>query len=174
MFRNVLLTHEPANAVVKSDGHRPYDSYEWGLPEGAALNIHGHLHNIWDGFHNAERIARDKELLGVDFTKRLKHPWQRLFAVEYTDYRPVEFNKFVAKPDCFQARGPKKLQPNASRVAEVLTSQPMPGFDTESDFDTNGNPNPFLEKKCVCTSVSIVDEFCPNSDAWHRAWWAGR
>jgi hypothetical protein len=36
----------------------------------------------------------------------LKHPWQRLFAIEYTDYRPVEFNKFVSHPDKYQSRGP--------------------------------------------------------------------
>jgi calcineurin-like phosphoesterase family protein len=107
VFRNVLLTHEPANAVIKSDGHRPYGALEEGLPEGCVLNVHGHLHNIWDGFHRPERIERDKELLGIDFTKRLKHPWQRLFALEYTDYRPVEFNKFISHPEKYQATGPQ-------------------------------------------------------------------
>ncbi len=61
VFRNVLLTHEPANAVIKSDGHRPYGALEEGLPEGCTLNVHGHLHNIWDGFHRPERIERDVE-----------------------------------------------------------------------------------------------------------------
>lgn len=108
VFRHVLLTHEPANAVVKSNGYKPYGAMEWGLPEGCVLNVHGHLHNIWDGFHNHDRLERDKELLGIDPTKRLKYDWQRLFALEYTDYRPVEFNKFIANPDRFQAKGPKK------------------------------------------------------------------
>jgi calcineurin-like phosphoesterase family protein len=121
VFRNVLITHEPANAVIKSDGHRPYGALEEGLPEGCVLNVHGHLHNIWDGFSSPERIARDKELLGIDFTKRLKHPWQRLFAVEYTDYRPVEFNKFIAHPERFQATGPCKV----NKVCDVHKKFPQ-------------------------------------------------
>lgn len=108
-FRNVLFTHEPANAVIRSNGNRPYGAWpEETLPEGAEVNIHGHLHNIWDGFHNSERIERDKELLGIDFTKRLKYSWQRLFALEYTDYRPVELQKFLAHPERYQAMGPKR------------------------------------------------------------------
>jgi len=101
VLRNVLLTHEPANAVIKSG------ALEEGLPEGCTLNVHGHLHNIWDGFHSAERLERDKDLLGIDYTKRLKHSWQRLFALEYAGYGPVEFNKFISHPDKYQARGPK-------------------------------------------------------------------
>lgn len=107
VFRNVLLTHEPANAIIKSDGHRPYGALEEGLPQDCELNVHGHLHNIWDGFASEGRLERDKELLGIDFTKRLKHSWQRLFAVEYTNYMPVEFNKFISQPDKYQARGPR-------------------------------------------------------------------
>src|SRR5579859_3947400 len=54
-------------------------------------------------------IERDKAMLSnFNPTKQLKHPWQRLFAVEYTDYRPVEFNKFIAHPEKYQARGPRK------------------------------------------------------------------
>lgn len=92
MFRNWWLTHEPANS----------------LPDGCQGNIHGHLHNIWDGFHSPERVARDKELLGVDYTHRLKNPWQRLLACEYTNLMPVEFDKFVSHPDKYQSRGPQK------------------------------------------------------------------
>jgi len=107
VFRHCLLTHEPANAVIRAGGFLPYEPSAYdGLPEGCELNIHGHLHNIWDGFHSPERLERDKELLGIDPTKQLKHKWQRLFAVEYTDYRPVEFNKFVGNPDRYKARGP--------------------------------------------------------------------
>jgi calcineurin-like phosphoesterase family protein len=109
VLRNVLFTHEPANAVIKSDGHRPYGALEAGLPFGCEVNIHGHLHNIWDGFHSPERLERDKALLGVDPTKQLKHKWQRLFAVEYTDYRPVELNKFLSHPEKYQATGPRRV-----------------------------------------------------------------
>ena len=111
VFRNVLFTHEPANAVIRSNGNRPYGAWpEESLPEGCEVNIHGHLHNIWDGFHNPERIERDKELLGIDFTKRLKYKWQRLFAIEYTEYRPVELQKFLSHPEKYQATGPKKVE----------------------------------------------------------------
>jgi calcineurin-like phosphoesterase family protein len=109
VFRNVLLTHEPANAIIKSDGHRPYGALEEGLPQDCELNVHGHLHNIWDGFNSPERMERDKALLGIDFTKRLKHPWQRLFAVEYTNYMPVNFDKFISQPDKYQSRGPRNV-----------------------------------------------------------------
>lgn len=108
VFRNVLLTHEPANAVVNSNGYKAYGVMDWGLPEGCALNVHGHLHNIWDGFHSAERLERDKALIGIDPTKQLKHKWQRLFALEYTNLAPVEFNKFVSHPEKYQATGPRK------------------------------------------------------------------
>lgn len=52
-------------------GSRPFD---------CAINIHGHLHNF-DPTHHAEC--------------RLE-PWHRLLAVEYTNYEPVPFDKFVA------------------------------------------------------------------------------
>ena len=107
VFRQCLLTHEPANAIIRSDGHRPYSALDEGLPDGCLLNIHGHLHNIWDGFHNPARVERDKALLGEDYLKRLKHPWQRLFAIEYCNYSPVEFGKFVSHPDKYQSRGPR-------------------------------------------------------------------
>lgn len=108
VFRQVLLTHEPANAVVKANGFKLHEPLDWGLPEGCSLNVHGHLHNIWDGFYSAERLERDKELLGFDPVKKLKHPWQRLFALEYCNYSPIEMNKFLFHPDKYQARGPRK------------------------------------------------------------------
>lgn len=79
MFRHCWLSHEPVTY----------------LPDGALVNIHGHLHNIWHGF----RPDRGAELT------HLMYPWQRLFAVEYTKYMPVEFDKFVSQPDKYQARG---------------------------------------------------------------------
>jgi calcineurin-like phosphoesterase family protein len=89
-FRSMWLTHEPSTS----------------LADGCELNIHGHLHNIWHGFSSPERIERDKKLLGADFMRRLKNPWQRLFSCEYTNLMPVEFDKFIANPDKYQARGP--------------------------------------------------------------------
>lgn len=85
-FRNCWLTHEP-------------DTSRAG---GCELNIHGHLHNIWHGFAANAGDERD-----ATEQKRLRNSWQRLFAVEYTNYMPIEFDKFVAHPDKYQARGPK-------------------------------------------------------------------
>jgi calcineurin-like phosphoesterase family protein len=92
-FRNCWLTHEPSTS----------------LADGCELNIHGHLHNIWHGFNSPEREERDKDLLGTDYKHKLKKPWQRLFAIEYTDYRPVEFEKFVSQPEKFLATGLKQI-----------------------------------------------------------------
>lgn len=78
-YRGCWITHEPAK----------------DLPEGCSLNIHGHLHNIWHGFKPE----------GQEAPTKLRNPWQWLFAVEYTDYRPVSFDKFVAHPDKYHARG---------------------------------------------------------------------
>jgi len=85
MFRNWWLSHEPANS----------------RPGGCEGNIHGHLHNIWHGFAPNAGDEKDAQHL-----RRLKNPWQRLFAVEYTNYMPVEFDKFVSHPDKYQSRGP--------------------------------------------------------------------
>jgi calcineurin-like phosphoesterase family protein len=124
VFRNVLLTHEPANAIIVKDGHLPYKSLnETGLPLDCTLNVHGHLHNIWDGFSSQERMERDKELLGVDYGRRLKHPWQRLFAVEYTNYMPVNFDKFISQPDKYQSRGPKPKKFSEVRDQLVLPAE---------------------------------------------------
>ncbi len=87
-FRNCWLTHEP-------------DTSRAG---GCDLNIHGHLHNIWHGFH-PDKDGKDAEWIRLK--RELKFPWQRLFAIEYTDYYPIEFDEFVSKPDRYQARGPK-------------------------------------------------------------------
>lgn len=93
MFRNIWLTHEPAHKLLQEH-----------LDNGVG-NIHGHLHNIWHGFHKNDPTTNH-----AWETKRLYHPWQRLFAVEYTNYHPVEFDKFVNHPDKYQARGPNGIQ----------------------------------------------------------------
>lgn len=78
-FRQCWLTHEPSTS----------------LADGCIYNIHGHLHNIWHGFKADEGLPAVK----------LRHPWQRLFAIEYTDYYPVEFNKFISHPKKYLATG---------------------------------------------------------------------
>lgn len=83
-FRGCLLTHRPASS----------------LREGLQLNIHGHLHNVWHGF------ASDEDYKGP--RGALVNIWQRLFALEYTDYRPVEFGKFIHHPGKYQTMGPKQ------------------------------------------------------------------
>jgi calcineurin-like phosphoesterase family protein len=86
IFRSCWLTHEPAGS----------------LPSGCELNLHGHLHNIWHGFApnaGAEKDATEQ--------RRLHNTWQRLFSVEYTNYMPIEFDKFVSHPNKYQARGPR-------------------------------------------------------------------
>ena len=76
VFRNCWLTHKPSPT----------------LPEGCELNLHGHWHNIWHGFKpdNAGPVEHKE--------------WHRLFSVEYTDYRPVEFQKFVYHPERYQCQ----------------------------------------------------------------------
>jgi calcineurin-like phosphoesterase family protein len=94
IFRHCWLTHEPARI----------------LPAHADINIHGHLHNIWHGFHPEDPKDYSPDQKTAQSEKRLQEPWQRLFAIEYTNYRPVDFDKFVNKPDQFQARGPNDLR----------------------------------------------------------------
>ena len=92
MFRGCWLTHHPAQNLPSMGA------------EDIKLNIHGHLHNIWHGFapNAGAEEAATKE-------KRLRNPWQRLFAIEYTDYYPIEFDEFVSHPDKYQARGPARI-----------------------------------------------------------------
>lgn len=99
IFRSTWITHRPADQ----------------LPPGCQINIHGHLHNIWDGFYNGDICDRIGGCLKRadpslscncdEDRKKLKNPWQRLFAVEYTNYHPIEFDKFLNHPDRYQARG---------------------------------------------------------------------
>lgn len=86
-FRGLWLTHHPARR----------------LPYGCILNIHGHLHNLWNGFHPN---GGKNENLGKNGA--LDFPWQRLFAIEYTNYFPIEIDEFVDHPDKYQSRKPKE------------------------------------------------------------------
>lgn len=90
-FRNCWLTHEPDTSRAS----------------GCDLNIHGHLHNIWHGFRSSVRPGDIQELEWARLKNQLKNPWQRLFAIEYTNYYPIEFDEFVAHPDKYNARGLK-------------------------------------------------------------------
>ncbi|HZS43411.1 MAG TPA: metallophosphoesterase [Candidatus Paceibacterota bacterium] len=82
IYRGAWLTHKPWRAP---------------LPRGTHINIHGHLHNVWDGFL-ADDPEKQKDEFFISAKKgKLLYPWQRLLAVEYTNYMPVEFDKFVAK-----------------------------------------------------------------------------
>lgn len=92
LFRGVWFTHHP---------------WTDPLPKGANVNVHGHLHNVWDGFLSKDPSQRD-EFSEAYMAGRLPREYNRLFAVEYTDYKPVEMDKFVSKPDKFKARGVKK------------------------------------------------------------------
>ena len=92
MYRGAWFTHKPSKF----------------LPEGCHVNIHGHLHNVWSGF-----IADDPEKENDEFYEsyakgHLPQPWHRLFAVEYTNYMPIAMDKFIQKPDKYQARGPNE------------------------------------------------------------------
>jgi len=88
VFRHAWLTHKPA----------------FRLPYGCQLNIHGHLHNIWHGFHR--HVSAESEENRAFQRKKLNNDFQRLFALEYTNYLPVNFEKFISHPDKYQSRGP--------------------------------------------------------------------
>lgn len=89
MFRNWWLTHEPARSLP------------WEQGEHCLGNIHGHLHNIWHGF--APNAGDHKD---ATEQRRLHNSWQRLFAIEYTNYMPIEFDEFIDKPDKYQSMRP--------------------------------------------------------------------
>lgn len=58
------------------------------LANGCALNVHGHLHNFTLEVH-------------PEYKPKSFH---RLFALEYTNYRPVEFDKFINHPEKYKAK----------------------------------------------------------------------
>lgn len=101
IFRGAWLTHKP---------------WLGELPEGTHVNVHGHLHNVWDGFYPEDPEREQEEFVYAAQKGRLLRPFHRLFAVEYTDYAPVDFDKFVAKPDKYQARGPNEETKKRARL----------------------------------------------------------
>jgi hypothetical protein len=92
IFRGVWFTHKPSSF----------------LPADCMVNIHGHLHNIWD-FHPNDPGKNDKDFL-ISNAGCLAQPWQRLFSVEYTAYMPVEMDKFLSHPNKYKSRGPRPLE----------------------------------------------------------------
>jgi calcineurin-like phosphoesterase family protein len=129
IYRGCWLTHKP---------------WLGELPEGTHVNLHGHLHNVWDGFYPDDPESKNDEFVVAAQTGRLLRPFHRLFAVEYTDYRPVEFDKFVAKPDKYQARGPndetrRKMKAKQSKESkEFNPATTIPGWKTAVFYDKNG------------------------------------
>jgi calcineurin-like phosphoesterase family protein len=92
LYRGVWITHKPS----------PF------LPPGAQVNVHGHLHNVWHGFGENDPESSNPEFYSAFKNQHLELPFQRLLAHEYVNYAPVDFDKFVAKPDKYQARGPNE------------------------------------------------------------------
>lgn len=94
IYRGVWLTHKP---------------WRGALPEGTTINIHGHLHNVWHGFGKDDPEAKKSDFWLPWERGCLEFPWQRLLAHEYTNYGPVEFDKFVAKGHrLYQSTGPNE------------------------------------------------------------------
>ncbi len=89
-FGEVWFTHKPSEFL------QPH----------CTVNIHGHLHNIWNGFHNGDQ---EEETRSIFENRELPQPWHRLFAIEYTNYRPVELQKFLSQPAKFQAIGEETI-----------------------------------------------------------------
>lgn len=102
IYRGVWFTHKP--------------SVE--LPKSTTVNVHGHLHNVWHGFGKDDPEAKNQEFHKTFERGMLEFPFQRLFAVEYTGYAPVEMDKFVQKPDKYQARGPNEETKKFLRLQE--------------------------------------------------------
>lgn len=154
VLRDILFTHEPANAIIKSNGNRPYEMLDEGLPFDAKVNIHGHLHDVWDGFIDEKRWARDKELLGIDFKEQLRYPWQRLFALEYTNYRPVELNEFLAHPKKYRADGPNRIiQTIASDFGHALVR-------TYNKCRDCGHSHLLVSSNGDCGSLDAAGDIC--------------
>jgi calcineurin-like phosphoesterase family protein len=78
------------------------------LPEGCHVNVHGHLHQVWDGFCDNDPEAKNDEFTVTSQLAHLPFPHNRLFAVEYTGYMAIAMDKFIQKPDKYQARGPNE------------------------------------------------------------------
>ena len=131
IYRGVWITHKPSDI----------------LPAGCSVNLHGHLHNVWDGFCDNDPERENDIFSQCSKSGRLPQPWHRLFAIEYTNYMPVDFDKFIAKPDKYQSRGPNaetrermRLKREASKMLESAVNTLIgEGIDT---FIGEGNVAP--------------------------------
>lgn len=131
-FRGAYLTHKPARE----------------LAPGCIYNVFGHLHNIWNGFHPDDpKDVPDSEENFISRKGRLWHPWQRLLAVEYTDYKPVDFDHFISHPEKYQATGPKAKQ-NAKKS------------DRNSRMATRAGHGDIVDGKFTCDSRTGI--YVPN------------
>jgi hypothetical protein len=109
VYRSVWLTHKP---------------WLGELPSGTRVNVHGHLHNVWDGFLPENPEKCQEEFTFAAKSGKLLRDFHLLFAVEYTNYCPVEFDKFVGKPDKYQARHPNKpIAPPSKNPVTVTRSE---------------------------------------------------
>lgn len=71
-----------ADMIVEDDillSHKPVEYF----PDGVRLNVHGRFHDTDHRRHEPQYN---------DWYNELQY---RLFAIEYTDYKPVKFNEFV-------------------------------------------------------------------------------
>jgi calcineurin-like phosphoesterase family protein len=149
IYRGAWLTHKPSDV----------------LPPGTSINIHGHLHNIWHGFHSDSPEAQTSDFVMAAKAGKLAHPWQRLFAVEYTDYKPVEFDKFVNKPDRYQARGPKNdylyWVPPVT-IESVLQYQPIYQPDPPTPPKVSQTPKPWERDDSIDVIRSLYERLKAN------------
>jgi calcineurin-like phosphoesterase family protein len=129
LYRGIWLTHKPSNI----------------LPEGARLNVHGHLHNVWDGFGKDDPERTKDEFNTTFIQQKLPQPFQRLLAVEYTNYAPVDFDKFVAKGHkLWQSMGPnaetkKRNATGLWKYAESLAHVPDATGDSNEPANSTGH-----------------------------------
>jgi calcineurin-like phosphoesterase family protein len=92
IYRGMWITHKP---------------WLTELPAGTQLNLHGHLHNVWDGFYPEDPEKDQEEFVTCARAGTLMYPWQRLLAIEYTGYMPVDYDKFVSRGHkLWQSTGP--------------------------------------------------------------------
>lgn len=99
-FRGHILAHHPPRSSRI-------------VPQSGNFWIHGHLHNVWHGFHRGQK---DRARMFAE--RQLRYPWQRLFAIEYCSYGPVEFEKFISHPEKFQSRGPHAANSDSAVLSD--------------------------------------------------------
>jgi hypothetical protein len=79
-----------------------YKTYENTVPQRIILAWKS---RIWHGFHTRDTEGNKIERGTMPPPVKLHREWQRLLAIEYTGYTPVEFDKFVDHPKKYLATG---------------------------------------------------------------------